>query len=118
MVKLIGLFAAVGLIIPIVFTAFWKLLENYKSLYVSIGNKALIIQLLVWPSVSWMWAVEAVGLEGDEYYTVLLLSIAANTMLYAVIGFLVWWGMHRHRWILYVLIGLIIIGWYTLLIPR
>jgi membrane protein YdbS with pleckstrin-like domain len=45
----------------------------------------------------------------------LAISILINVVLYAVIGFLVWWGLNKNRWVLYAVGAAIVYGWYMIL---
>jgi hypothetical protein len=112
MVKLIALFSLAGLVIPILLTLLWKLLERYQHAYLSIGGVLEILQLLVWPSSIFMMATA--GHKGIGY-GMLALSITGNIVFYALLGFLIWWGLHKQRWMLYFAIGLLILIWYKLL---
>jgi hypothetical protein len=48
-------------------------------------------------------------------YTILALSVGVNMVLYALFGGWLWLGLHKQRWLLYVLIGALLAGWYWLL---
>jgi len=112
MVKIIGLFSLAGLAIPILFTLIWRLIEQYQRAYLSIGRVLEILQLLVWPSSIFIMATA--GRKGIDY-RMLAISVIVNIAFYALIGFLVWWGLHKQSWMLYCAIGLLILIWYKLL---
>jgi hypothetical protein len=112
MMKLIVLLSVAGLVIPMLFTLILRLVEQHQPAYFSISRVLEIIQLLVWPSSIFMMATAG---HKDIDYGMLALSIMVNIIFYAVIGFLVWWGLHRQRWILYFAIGLVALIWYKLL---
>jgi hypothetical protein len=112
MVKLVALFSLIGLVIPILLTLIWKLLEQYQHTYLSVGKVLEIVQLLVWPSSIFMMATA--GHRGIDY-GMLAISIAVNIVFYSLIGFLIWGGIHKQRWMLYFAIGLLVLIWYKLL---
>jgi len=111
-IQFIALFSLAGFAIPCLFTAIWILLGKSRDLYISIGGKLEILQLLTWPSSLFM--IATAGHEGIDYQ-MLAIAIVANVLLYALIGFLLWWGINRQRWLLYAVIGTILVGWYKLL---
>lgn len=112
MKKFIGWFSLAGIIVPLLFTGIWVLLEKTPQTYLSAGNKLEPLQLIVWPSSIFMMGTA--GHEGIDY-KMLALSVAVNVAFYALIGFLIWWGLNKQRWVLYVTAGAIAIGWYKLL---
>lgn len=111
MAKLITIFSSAGLVIPILFTLIWRVLEQYPHAWLSIGRILVNVQLLVWPSSIFMMATA--GHKGIDW-GMLALSIAVNIILYAVIGFLIWWGINKYRWAIYCAIGLVLLIWYKL----
>ena len=112
MLKFILLFSSVGAFIPIILSSIWPLLEKYPSIYRMLGLGLLRFQVLVWPSSIFM-----IGTAGNKGIPIqmLSLSIIANILLYALIGFLAWFGLHKQRWVLFALALSIIVGWYRLL---
>lgn len=113
MVKLIALFSLAGFVIPILFSLIWWVLEQYPRAWLFIGGILVNVQLLVWPSSIFMMATA--GHEGIDY-GMLALAITVNIVLYASIGFLIWWGMYKQRWAIYCALGLILLIWYKLFI--
>lgn len=111
MVKFTALFSLVGLVIPVILTLFWKLLEQYRHAYLAVGRVMEIVQLLIWPSSIFMIATAG---SKDIDYGMLALSIITNIAFYAVIGFLIWWGLNKQRWVIYLAMGLIALIWYKL----
>ena len=106
--RFLALFAGAGLGIPLIFTFIW-----YMRDYHTFDNVSITIQLFLWPSSLVMMATA--GKEGVEFYQFLATSIAINILLYALIGLLVWWGMNKQRWILYLTVVLILLLWLRLL---
>src|SRR3972149_7906440 len=104
MIRYISLFALAGLITPILLllsNAFYPIAINYKL---------FVVTILMWPSSILMLA----SVWGIDYW-ILSLSIVVNILLYAFIGLLVWWGLNRERWTLYVVVVLIALMWWILL---
>jgi len=110
--RFIGIFSLFGLSLPLIFTLIWAILEKTKYWYGSLGNGLATLQFLIWPSSIFMMATA--GHRGIDY-GMLSISVAANIVLYSIIGLVVWLGIKRHRWLLYLLIMIIILGWYKLL---
>jgi hypothetical protein len=108
----IVLFSLVGLVVPALFTALSQLLTGIYRPDSHVWRFD-IVQLLLWPSSIFMLATA--GHEGIDY-EMLAISIVANVALYALLGFLVWWGVYKQRWVLYVVAGVIALGWYKLLV--
>ena len=50
--------------------------------------------------------------ESLQFYSV---AAGVNIVLYALIGALIWWGLHKHRIVLYIVALIIPFGWYKLL---
>lgn len=108
MVKFLALFACAGLGIPLMFTLIWYINDYYPF------NRILrTIQIFLWPSSLAMMA--AAGKEGVEYYKMLGESISINILLYALIGVLVWLGVSKQQWILYLTAVFILLLWLRLL---
>lgn len=111
MMKFVGFFLLFGFVIPCVFTAAWAILEKSPDLYMSIGGKLETVQLLIWPTSIFMMATASnKGID----FKMLAIAIAANILLYALIGFLIWWGLNRQRWVFFVVCAAILLGWYRL----
>lgn len=112
MAKFVGLFSVVDCVIPILFSVVWAVFEKAPHAWLTIGAMFVEIQLLFWPSSIVMMATA--GPNGN-YYSILAISIAMNMVFYAMIGFGVWWGLNRWRWMLHVIIGVIGLLWFMLL---
>ena len=111
--RFIGIFSLFALSLPLIFTLIWMILEKTKYWYGSLGNGLATLQLLIWPSSIFIMATA--GHHGIDY-GMLSISVAANNIvLYSIIGFVVWLSLKQHRWLLYLLIMIIILGWYKLL---
>jgi hypothetical protein len=105
------LFGTVGIAIPIVFSALWAFLEKNLSLYRTVESVLSHLQLLVWPTSIVM--LGAAG--GDRFWALLVISAVANAILYAVVGSLIWVGLEKQRWVLFLVLAGVILGWIVLL---
>jgi len=108
----VKIFAMFGLSVPIILTLIWPILERSNYWYGTLGNALATLQLLIWPSSIFM--IASAGYEGIDF-KMLSISIAVNIVLYSIIGFIVWLGLKKHHWLLYVLVVLILLSWYILL---
>jgi hypothetical protein len=109
MMKFVALFSGAGLAIPILFSVMWWL--GLKNIVIpTIWQNVL---LLFWPSYIGMMATA--GATTAETLKMLVISIVVNIVLYTLIGFLVWWGLNKCRWLLYAVGISIMYGWYKLL---
>ena len=114
MMRFIGLFSIAGLFIPAFFlTLWWGLIKAKLAPHLWLALKIETIQILFWPSSFFLMATENQG-AGAALQTEVI-SIIINVLLYALIGLLVWYGLKKQRWILYVTAGVVAIGWYKLL---
>jgi len=112
MIKFIGFFSLVGLVLPCLFFIAWRFLEDAPNLYGSIGNKLELLQLVAWPSSIFMMATTG---EGGMNFEILVISITVNVILYAIIGFLIWFGLYKQRWVLFCTAASLLLSWYFLL---
>lgn len=116
MVRFVGLFALAGLLIAVAFSAISPIVENYLMVYaLPIGMILFRAQLVLWPSSLMGLAVSQYEHVDVTVLTILGISIVANAVLYSIVGGLIWLGIHKARWILYVTVGLIAVGWLKLL---
>ncbi|MCY7309055.1 MAG: hypothetical protein LH632_23590 [Rhodoferax sp.] len=67
------------------------------------------VLLAVWPS--WIFFVAD---PEERSVAIPVVSVAVNAVLYGAIGWLVWFGLYRHRAMLGVAIGVVLLGWYFL----
>ena len=111
MLKFVGICAVGGLLIPIVFSIAWAMLEKHSQLYLSLGRVLEVIQLLLWPTSLMMMGTAR---EASTNITVLLISSIANALLYALIGTLIWYGIYKQPWALFLVFIVVAAGWYSL----
>jgi hypothetical protein len=90
---LAGYFALAGAILPI------TLVSGLRSIGSALGSSGAhqlwLVTVLFWPSSVMMMGTETLGLVSQ--IEALLISMAANALVYALMGVAVWYGMHRHR---------------------
>lgn len=110
--RFVSLAVAIGVAIPALWlTVYWLLLR---------GNPALInwvmstfrmdrVLLAVWPS----WIL-FIGDPEERSIAIPVVAVAANAVLYGCLGWLVWYGLYRHRMALAVVVILVLVGWYLL----
>ena len=99
-----------GFVIPVLFTLFWNCYETAISFEQGLWIERLM--LILWPSSFFMMGTA--GHNGIEY-EVLSVSIVVNIVLYTVLGLLIWFGLNKQKWILYIVFILVTLGWYKLL---
>lgn len=89
--KFTAIFAFVGFLVPLVFRAMWHFFNQSRNLDVHVVAEKLM--LLLWPtSLMTLPASPEPGFETKLF----LLSLAANVIIYAVLGMLVWLGLRKH----------------------
>lgn len=115
MIKFIGAFSLAGFVISCLLTIVWKILVKIPDLYVSIGMNLFPVYLLFWPSSILVMVDDLSPDQKGIDYGILTISIIANVILYSVIGFLLWWGWNRQKWVLIVVGFAITMGWYKIL---
>lgn len=111
MIRFLAIGTSAGLVVPLLFALASWVLERIPSLYGPIGDILYPIQLLLWPS-----SVLLMGTAGDEGISLgpLSIAIAINVLLYAVLAIVIWWGLTRQRWILFVVAAVMLAVWYRL----
>lgn len=109
MIKCILYFSCLGLVVPIIFSIVSLLYENMNRLLPSLLYK---IQLMIWPSSIFMMATAA---NKHIDFKMLIVSIVVNVILYSLIGFFVWFGIYKQKWVLFVIGVLVLLAWYKIL---
>lgn len=111
--RFVLLFAGIGLAVPALwFFVYWTFLRGNPSLISSVMGTFHIdrVLLAIWPS--WIFLVA----DPEEQSVVIpVASVAVNAALYGVLGWLVWFGLYRHKAILGAAIVATLIVWYFLL---
>jgi hypothetical protein len=81
--------AGLGLLAPIAWLLVQKLIGGNTQLAYSLER----VIRVVWPSSFWLMATD--GIEGTpKAYMFISLSVAANVVLYTLLGSAVWWVKH------------------------
>jgi len=99
-------YAIAGFIFPALFTLFLQYFELSISFEASLWIENLV--LFLWPSSLFMMGTA--GTPGINF-EILSISIAVNIVLYTILGFLVWLGLNKQRWVLYLVLSLILFWW-------
>lgn len=103
----------VGVAIPLVWLAvYWLFLRGNSALINSVMSDGYFDRVLIaiWPS--WLFLIA----DPDERsIAVLTAAIVVNALLYGAIGWLVWFGLNRRRFVLPVIAVGVLAGWYLLL---
>ena len=91
LVRFTAIFAAVGLLIPLLFRGAWHFFNQSANLNAHVVVEKLM--LLLWPtSLMTLPASPDPGFETKLF----LFSLVANVIVYSVIGALIWLGLRRH----------------------
>ena len=86
----------VGLIISVSLLLIATLFENYRPLEESLGLPLERLMLVIWPTSFWLLATD--GIEGTpRAHLFIFMSIAANGVLYAALGSVVWVALVEER---------------------
>lgn len=111
-IRYISLFAIGGLIIPLIFQAAWWVVNKYPAINLKLGLGIQKLMLVLWPSSLMMLPASS---DGNLYPSLLLISLAVNVVLYAVIGTAIWYGFRKHHVILVLLAAVLAVIWWRLL---
>jgi hypothetical protein len=89
--------AAVGAAVPATLLVILPLVDRWSRDTGSTWGYGLFrIEIVVWPSSVWLMATE--GIERTAMgYAILAMSIAANILLYAIVGAMAWLLIGRRR---------------------
>ena len=86
-----AIFAATGVLVPVVFRAMWYFLN--QSANVKAGLIMEKLMLVLWPtSLMTLPASPDPGFETKLF----LISMIANVVVYGVFGLLIWLGLRKH----------------------
>jgi hypothetical protein len=111
--RFIALAATVGVAFPVIWLAVnWGFLQGNPALsnLVLSSYRFDRVLLALWPSSLLLMADP----EGRSV-AIPAAAIAVNAMLYGAVGWLVWFGLNRHRFVLPVVAAGVLAGWYVLL---
>lgn len=102
----------VGVAIPIIWlVVYWSFLKTNPSLMHAIMSSGHFDRALlaVWPSSMFLAADSE-----DRSVVIPVVSIAVNAVLYAGLGWLVWFGLYKNRIVLGLTVAALVVGWYCL----
>ncbi|MBX3628248.1 MAG: hypothetical protein KF892_24890 [Rhizobacter sp.] len=111
--RFVALAATIGGAIPLVWLAvYWTFLRGNPALIHSIMSTGHFDRILVaiWPS--WLFLIAD---PEERSFAIPAAAIAVNALLYGVVGWLIWFGLNRQRFMLAVLAAAVLVGWYALL---
>jgi hypothetical protein len=105
--------AGIGVAIPLLWLAFyWAFLRGNPTLINSVMSGGYLDRLLIaiWPS--WLFLIAD---PEERSISIPIAAIAVNALLYGAVGWMVWFGLNRHRSVLLVVGVGLLVGWYLLL---
>jgi hypothetical protein len=104
--------AGIGAAIPLVWLGiYWMILRGNPALINSVMSEIRFDRVLVaiWPS--WLFLIAD---PEERSVAIPVAAIVVNTLLYGALGWLVWFGLNRRRFVLsFVAVG-VLAGWYFL----
>ncbi len=104
--------AGVGIALPLAWLAvYWTFLRENPALINSVMSGGYFDRVLIaiWPS----WLLLVADPE-ERSIAIPVAAIAVNAVLYGALGWIVWFGLNRHRFVLPVLAVVVLAGWYFL----
>lgn len=112
LLRFTGLFALLGLIIPLVFRWLWWSFQYFKITDLSIHGIIQKLMLMLWPtSLMSLPVSDESGFETKLF----LMSLVANIFLYGILGVGIWFGLRRHISVLAPVFLVVITVWWYLL---
>lgn len=101
--RFVSRFAAAGFIFPIFVTVFYKYaLPSGAAIPPFINRVLFLAKILPWPSgLPLDLFVNGGSVKLSVYIIPFTLSILANVILYSLVGWAVWCGVNRNKYILY-----------------
>lgn len=103
---------ALGIAVPFIWLSiYWLFLRDNPELIHRIMSKGRFdrVLLALWPS--WIFLVAD---PEERSIAIPVASVAANALLYGVLGWLIWLGVYRKRTVLGLTAVAIAAGWYFL----
>lgn len=102
-----------GIAVPLLWLVLQRsILSGNPSLsYLALSTYRLdYVLLLLWPS-------SVVLMADPEGHSIIIpaVAIAANALLYGAVGWLIWFGLNRRRFVLPGVVVVVLAGWYFLL---
>jgi hypothetical protein len=112
-VRFVALAAGIGTAIPLFwFAVYWAFLRGNPQLINSVMSVAHFDRVLVaiWPS--WLFLIAD---PEEQSVAIPTAAVAVNALLYGAVGWWVWFGLNRRRFVLPVLAIAVFGGWFFLL---
>ena len=103
----------IGVAIPLLWMAiYWFVLRGNAALIYSLMSEGRFDRVLiaVWPS--WLFFIAD---PNEQSIAIPVVSVVVNGVLYGAVGWLVWYGLNRHRFVLPVTAVGIVAGMYSVL---
>ena len=112
LLRFTGLFALLGIVVPLVFRGFWWSFHYFKITDLGIHGFVEKLMLMLWPtSLMSLPASDEPGFETKLF----LLSLVANAFLYGILGAGIWLGLRKHIGFLVPVLLVVIAVWWRLL---
>lgn len=111
--RFVAVATAVGIAVPLAWLAvYWTFLQGNPARINSIMSGWHFDRVLVavWPS--WLFLIAD---PEETSVAIPAAAIAVNALLYGAVGWLVWFGLNRRRFMLPVVAVGVLAGWYALL---
>jgi hypothetical protein len=111
--RLVVFAAGIGVAIPIAWLAiYWIFLRESPALISSAMSGGYLDRMLivVWPS--WLFFIAD---PEERSVAIPIAAVAVNALLYGAVGWLIWFGLNRRRFVLPVVGVGVFVGWYLLL---
>ncbi len=101
--KFVALFAVTGVVVPLTLLIISQIVGStgrYDAAW-----EILKVMLILWPAGIMLMAV-----ENNEFFSIAVIigfifAFSTNALFYSIIGSAVWYGLHRRRWVLYVILA-------------
>jgi hypothetical protein len=110
--RFISLFAAGGVLVPLVFQAVWWVVNRYPAIELKLGLGLQKLMLVLWPS---SLMILPAGSDETLLPVALLISIAVNVVLYVAIGAAIWYGIRKYHMVLVLLAVVMAVVWWRVL---
>jgi hypothetical protein len=109
--RFVSVAVVIGVAIPVVWLVAYRVLlqGNPATSSAVLSEGHLRALLAVWPS----WLLLMADPE-ERSLAVPAISIACNALLYGVVGWSIWFGLNRRRYVLVVTAVFLAVGWYGL----
>lgn len=105
--KFVFSFSFAGFVVPVTLYFLTKLADNNKL--VEVGYWLFKIELLIFPSSIFMMD-STDQTEFENFIT----TTTMNIILYSLLGLLIWYGIYKQRWVLFLAGFLVVVIWLKL----